>query len=223
MRYPFVVILRRDNDRLINWISILLCSFTAGAFLLARIQKGQFDNFLKGAAILLFLALLFTILWMRSDRLGLAAGRRSPIRYRYWLLVSALVWLAMPYGQGFFFVFLLLTFLEYQAKYPLEIGFSPDKIVINSLLRKSYPWSAFSNVLLKDGLLTLDFKNNRLLQKEVDEEQDGDADEEEFNDYCREMLDAARVNGTPDAPRSDGTPDAARANGRPDTGRANGQ
>jgi hypothetical protein len=195
MRYPFVVILKRDNDRLIDWISLLLCSFTAGAFMFSAIRKGQFNYFYKAAAVLIFIVLiglLFSFVGGRTNRLGLTGGGHAPIRYRYWLLICALVWLAMPYGQWLFFVFLLLTFLEYQAKYPLEIGFSPDKVVINSLLRKTFPWSSFNNVLLKDGLLTLDFKNNRLLQKEVDEDEEGDADEEEFNDYCREMLKAAR-------------------------------
>jgi hypothetical protein len=39
----------------------------------------------------------------------------------------------------------------------------------------------------------MDFKNNRLLQKEVDEEEEGDADEDEFNDYCRERLRAVEA------------------------------
>lgn len=195
MRYPFVVILKRNNERFIDWISLFLCLFTAAAFMLAMIQKGSFNIFLQAPlAILIFLGLLLSFLWLRTYRKSLSGGGRPRIRYRYWLLGSALLWLAMPYAQWLFFVFLVLTFLEYQAKYPLEIGFSPDKIVINNILRKSFPWSAFNNILLKDGLLTLDFKNNRLLQRQLDEDEDGDADEEEFNDYCRQMLNAARVN-----------------------------
>jgi len=43
--------------------------------------------------------------------------------------------------------------------------------------------------VLKDGLLTLDFKNNRLMQKEIaDDEDEDDADEEEFNTWCRDQL-----------------------------------
>jgi hypothetical protein len=36
----------------------------------------------------------------------------------------------------------------------------------------------------------MDFKNNRLLQKEVvdDDEDEDDADEKEFNDYCQARL-----------------------------------
>jgi hypothetical protein len=81
------------------------------------------------------------------------------------------------------------AFLEYQTKRPLEIGFDYDRIVINTLIRQRHDWSAFNNIVLKDGLLTLDFKNNRLMQKEIaDDEDEDDADEEEFNTWCREQL-----------------------------------
>jgi hypothetical protein len=83
----------------------------------------------------------------------------------------------------------VLSFLEYQTKRPLEIGFDRDQVVINTLFRQRYDWSFFNNVLLKDGLLTLDFKSNRLLQKEVaDDEDEDDVEEEEFNAYCRDRL-----------------------------------
>jgi hypothetical protein len=40
----------------------------------------------------------------------------------------------------------------------------------------------------------MDFKDNRLFQKEVvDDEEEDDADEEEFNDYCRARLEEFSV------------------------------
>ena len=33
---------------------------------------------------------------------------------------------------------------------------------------KKYQWDQFSNVVLKDNILTLDFKNNKLLQAEIE-------------------------------------------------------
>jgi len=41
---------------------------------------------------------------------------------------------------------------------------------------------------LKDGLLTLDFRDNKLIQKEVIDDDEPDAPEDEFNDYCRSKL-----------------------------------
>ena len=123
------------------------------------------------------------IVWRKS---------RERVRYRYLLLLAGLGWLGMPFLPWIAVFFLLLSFLEYQTKRPLEIGFDQDRVVINSLIRQRHDWSVFNNIVLKDGLLTLDFKSNRLLQKEVaDDEEEDDADEDEFNAYCRGRLTAA--------------------------------
>lgn len=46
-----------------------------------------------------------------------------------------------------------------------------------------HPWSEFNNVILKDNLLTLDFKNNKLLQLTI-AENDTSVDENMFNTFC---------------------------------------
>ena len=108
---------------------------------------------------------------------------------KVWAERAGLGWIGMPFLPWLGALFFLQSFLEYQVKRPLEIGFSGKQVVINSLFKRSYVWTDFNNVVLKDGLLTLDFKNNRLLQKEVvDEEDEDDADEAEFNDYCQIRL-----------------------------------
>ncbi|HVS98338.1 MAG TPA: hypothetical protein VHE54_17720 [Puia sp.] len=118
--------------------------------------------------------------------------RGIPVRYRYWLLLAALGWIGLTAVHWIGSVFLVLAFLEYQTKRPLEIGFHDDHVVINSLIKRRFTWSDFNNVVLRDGLLTLDFSNNRLIQKEVaDDEEEDDADEEEFNAFCRARLIAA--------------------------------
>lgn len=48
-------------------------------------------------------------------------------------------------------------------------------------------WDAISNMLLKDGILTIDMKNNKILQELVDDK-DGSIDEKEFNEFCRQQL-----------------------------------
>ena len=94
----------------------------------------------------------------------------------------------MPYLQWMIIPFFVLALLEAQAKYPLEIGFYSEGVVLNTLFKKKFPWSSLQSVILKDGLLTLDFSNNKLIQKEVLDDDDPDAAEDEFNDYCRSKL-----------------------------------
>jgi hypothetical protein len=59
---------------------------------------------------------------------------------------------------------------------------------MNSLFKKRYDWTQFTNIVLKDGLITLDFANNHILQREVEDDEEDDADEEEFNEYCHHQL-----------------------------------
>jgi hypothetical protein len=46
-----------------------------------------------------------------------------------------------------------------------------------------HPWSRFNNIILKDNLLTLDFKNNQLWQLTIIES-DASVDEHSFNTFC---------------------------------------
>ncbi len=110
------------------------------------------------------------------------------MRFRNWLLAAAIFWLGMPYFQWMFLPFVIFALLEAQAKYPLEIGFYSEGLVLNSLFKKKFPWTSLQSVILKDGLLTLDFKNNKLIQKEVLDDDEPDAPEDEFNDYCHSKL-----------------------------------
>ena len=82
----------------------------------------------------------------------------------------------------------VLRFIGSAGKYPLEIGFHAEGVVLNSLFKKKFPWNSFQSVILKDGLLTLDFSNNKIFQKEVLDDEEPDAEEDEFNDYCRSKL-----------------------------------
>jgi hypothetical protein len=115
-------------------------------------------------------------------------SRHKKVYYSRALLIAALVWMKMPYFQWLAFVFIMLALLEYQAKYAIEIGFSDKEVVINSLFKKRYQWKQLSNIVLKDGLLTLDFTNNRILQREIEDDGESEADEDEFNEYCRRQL-----------------------------------
>ena len=88
-------------------------------------------------------------------------------------------------------------------------SFSTSEIKINKFINKEYQWSDFNNIVLKDGLLTLDFVNNKIIQVEPDWTEpllfalykDDDIDayqdiigedypklEKEFNDFCRSQL-----------------------------------
>jgi hypothetical protein len=67
-----------------------------------------------------------------------------------------------------------------------EIGFSEAGIVMSGLFPKTISWSELNNVIIKDDLLTMDFKNNKVIQRYTDDEEDDEyeVESDEFNEYC---------------------------------------
>lgn len=100
---------------------------------------------------------------------------------------SALFFMPFPFGL----ILLVIAFLGYMATQPEEVGFSEQRILVKKLFSKTIQWNELSNAMIKDGLLTLDFKNNKLFQAETDDDEDNDeydASEEEFNAFCKAHL-----------------------------------
>lgn len=51
----------------------------------------------------------------------------------------------------------------------------------------TFPWEAMDNVMLKDNLITIDLKNNKIIQAEV-VENNRMIDEDEFNQFCKSQM-----------------------------------
>jgi len=66
--------------------------------------------------------------------------------------------------------------------------FSSDNVVIvKTVFKKKYDWKEIENVVLKDHLLSVDFKNNHLIQIEISAESYA-IDEAVFNHLCHCQL-----------------------------------
>jgi len=65
-------------------------------------------------------------------------------------------------------------------------------IIYPSFPKRTIQWNELNNIMMKDGLLTLDFKNNKLIQVPVSNDKThSNIDERDFNDFCRNQLNAA--------------------------------
>ena len=64
---------------------------------------------------------------------------------------------------------------------------SMSNVILPGLTRQRIvEWSELTNVIKRDDLLTLDFKNNRLMQVQIVNADD--VPENEFNQFCRQQL-----------------------------------
>jgi hypothetical protein len=179
MRYDYIVSLKRENARRADLASFFLLLFSILAFVLAQIRSFQFSFFLSIASLVLLAGIFINIS---------AARKGKEMYFRNWLLASGLFWIGMPFFQWMLLVFIFFALMEGQAKYPLEIGFSENLIVMNTFIKKKISWNELESVILKDGILTLNFSNEKILQKEILDDNESEAIEEEFNLYCRERL-----------------------------------
>ena len=108
--------------------------------------------------------------------------------FRLGLLFGAAGWLIGPERNILMgLLYAVAGIIEKQVKFPQEIGFTADGITFNTFPKKSLQWSDVNNVVIKDGLITIDQKNNKLVQKEIEGYVTADI-EMEFNQYCHNFL-----------------------------------
>jgi hypothetical protein len=59
-----------------------------------------------------------------------------------------------------------------------------DRIIYPSFPKRTIEWKELNNVILKDAVLTIDLKNNKVFQNEVVSA----ASEIDFNEFCGEQI-----------------------------------
>ncbi|HAK12389.1 MAG TPA: hypothetical protein DCO78_10825 [Chitinophagaceae bacterium] len=126
------------------------------------------------------------ILFWAYNRFNKQATHQPYYRTSLFIAAIALYYLA-GYPVWLAVLYVAAGIAEGLAKFPEEIGFNTDQVVFNTLPKKVYNWNEFSNVLIRDGVITIDFKNNRLFQKDLQEPVYASL-EKEFNTYCQEQL-----------------------------------
>ncbi len=177
--YEFIIELKRPSYRFINWINQLMYLLSVVVFCMILIQKEAIRP------VILYISTIGIIIWWIYCII-LEKKNLHPF-FRIGLLIAAAGWLFIPNSKWMTIVYLIAAILEKQAKFPQEIAFGKEEIVFNSFPKKRHSWSELNNVIIKDGIITVDFKNNQLIQKEI---QSGSTaqDEKEFNEFCHLRL-----------------------------------
>ncbi|MEJ7626013.1 MAG: hypothetical protein WKF35_04035 [Ferruginibacter sp.] len=102
-------------------------------------------------------------------------------------IVLGILWLVT--GNLFFAGILLFCAIAgiYVSRKQMIIV-SAEKIFYPSFPAKEFLWDEITNVILKDEVLTIDLKNNKLLQSVIVSEKSNEINEEEFNSFCKVQL-----------------------------------
>ncbi len=178
MEFIFYSINKRYKLALIFSIAVLVINMLAFAYI-------SINNNYKGwgfPVILLILLSLFFIVKKKSKSYTIVVA----------YIFTMFYWLEYENYYMFFATFILSTlFFAIRDKY--RFNFTAKGVEFFNLFspagKKLSAWNELSNVVLKDGLLTLDYKNNKLLQTEVSE--DFYIKESEFNAFCKAQISKA--------------------------------
>ena len=177
MLYKYEIVLKNDKEKTYFIISCLLLFYNFISLLLLTIVV----DFKKlGPFILSILAMLSLYLCWYFKRADEKQTLYAPF------LFFSLAWFASPY-QWLGFANLFFQVLDAVSRRKLSVLISDKKIIYPSVFKKTILWTNLNNVKLKDGILTLDLKNNKLIQQFIDGASTS-INEKEFNDFCKSKL-----------------------------------
>ncbi|MCP9753129.1 hypothetical protein [Ferruginibacter sp. HRS2-29] len=108
-------------------------------------------------------------------------------------MMSAVLWAVM----GKFLLTILMLFFGLMGIYSsgkLFIIFTAENIRYPSFPARIFPWENVTQVLLKDDILTIDLKDNKLMQFNLDKEVAAAINTQEFNGVMRQWANKSIVN-----------------------------
>ncbi|HEX5652376.1 MAG TPA: hypothetical protein VFX58_04850 [Chitinophagaceae bacterium] len=177
----YTVILKNDKIQRYDRMALLLCIAQLTVFIVFAVYaEEKFTRIAAmGGAVLVAIALSVHFFLKRIRH-----NQGTPYLHAgLWLStmtwISMLNWLAAA-GS------LVLELFYQQSKKVLRINFAPGKIELSAFTRKTIFWEELNQVILKDGLLTIDFRNNRIIQAEI-MPAGKEINEDEFNEFCRQQ------------------------------------
>lgn len=160
-----------------GWI-LLLMHATLFIYLLLGSAESSV-RFSSGTALILIVLLFIPEHLFRK--------KQKPVHgLKLCLIILPVFWLViLPYPL-IGVVSLFLGLLYVLSKREFKVSCNQEFISYPSFPPRKISWKELNNVILKDGLLTIDFKNNKLIQQLIDET--NTIDENEFNEYCKRNL-----------------------------------
>ena len=169
----FEIIIKNDKVKLYRTIAkiFLLLNFAVFIFLLF------YETYRYPSIAFLIAFILYLLLRQYLFR----KGHVNNILDEFVFFIPAAGWLGMHnYMIGIGCI--LMGLLYKLSLQEIKFVFGHENIVKMNFPQKRIDWDLLNNVILKDNILTLDFKNNRLLQAEV--EKNG-INEIDFNSFAK--------------------------------------
>jgi len=179
MKKEFEIILKNEKTKLYQRISWLIVFINFVFFLYLALFSVHKPESNKSIALLVLLAIFFALhFYFRNTKYQFG--------HQFFFLIILFGWIGLE-RYLFAGVLLILAILSSIATRKFVVAFTESAINYPSFPPRPIQWNQLNNVILKDGILTLDFKNNKLIQQNIDESKTKPG-ELEFNEFCRQQL-----------------------------------
>ena len=174
----FEILLKNEKLKLYNRFSLFILIILTLLYVYFTFFAKPISSVSTRYIILAFMILFLVAFYLKKSREII-----KPVHFYFFLILGwALIGEYLLAG-----VTLLLQLLLDSATGKKMVTLSADKIIYPSFPKRIIYWADLNNLLLKDGLLTIDLKSNKVIQQLVDENKTP-VDEKEFNDFCRQQL-----------------------------------
>ena len=174
----FSILLKNEKLRTYTTVSWLIIALNVVAFAYVafsgRSRIANLPYFAAGILVIIFLARFI------SDR---EAFESDSISLSYSIVI--ICWIVLQFYWVAVIIILLFIFQDISRR-QLAVLFYDDRIVYPSFPKRAIEWKELNNVVLKDGILTIDLKNNKVYQNEIT----SPASEIDFNEFCETQLEA---------------------------------
>ena len=176
----YKICLENKKSKIYSIISWLIIGLNFLAFLYLGFAKitGQIKYPLLGASLL---AVSLIFYFIKKDK-----EESKYNKFIVLFIIIFLTWLIMDFYLTAA-INLVLFFFQNITRRKLEILIADASITYPSFPKKEIQWDELSNIILKDGLLTIDFKSNKIIQQLI-EKTEQTINEKEFNDFCKSRL-----------------------------------
>lgn len=177
--YPFVLVLANKERRAAHFISLVLLSIT---LLTAFIYIATHISVARIILILLVIALIISVYLQLTRK-----SENGFPQFMWPIAIAGLCWFQIPNGFYIGLVFMAAAIFEKQSQIPVEIGIDATGITFNHFPQKFHAWNTIQHFIIKDGLVTIDYKNNKVFQKELANTTSSE-EEAEVNAYCGQFI-----------------------------------
>ncbi|MEO5648876.1 MAG: hypothetical protein ABIR03_03010 [Ginsengibacter sp.] len=177
----FEIILKNDKVKLYRNIAWIFLIFNFAVFIFL-----WFYNVYRYAALsfIIALALYLLIRWYIFSK-----NKSSHLLDEFVFFIPAAGWFGL-HNYWIAIACLLMGFLYKFSLQPLQFIFTTEKVMKVNFPKRQFDWSSFSNVLLKDNILTIDFTDNKLLQAEIEPLQN--VNEPQFNSFSKAQIELSK-------------------------------